>query len=112
MCDSRTVQLTDLVPSDLVRRRFVGETFYSRFNPAHRWYYRSDQQPHEVTLLKIFDSNTETQTRCEYSYIHMPCTTLNYLLVCLHSAFQYTGVGADEVRESFEVRALVFDSAN
>ena len=42
----------------------------------------------------------------------MPCTTLNYLLVCLHSAFQYTGVGADEVRESFEVRALVFDSAN
>lgn len=32
--------------------------------------------------------------------------------VCLHSAFQYPGLGSDEVRESFEVRAMVFDAAD
>ena len=34
----------------------------------------------------------------------------NTKVVCLHSAFQFPGVGAEEVRESFEIRALVFDS--
>ena len=64
ICDSRTVRPSDLIPSDLVRRRFVGESFYARFNPEHRWYYLSDQRPDEVTMLKIYDSDSQIGARC------------------------------------------------
>ena len=64
ICDSRTVRQSDLVTSDLVRRRFVGETFYAKFNPEHRWYYLSEQQPDEVTMLKIYDSDERIGARC------------------------------------------------
>ena len=64
ICDSRTVRQSDLVPSDLVRRRFVGETFYAKSNPEHRWYYLSEQQPDEVTMLKIYDSHERIGARC------------------------------------------------
>src|SRR5260370_29531492 len=35
VCDSRTVAANDLVPSDLVYRERVGETYSVRYNPAH-----------------------------------------------------------------------------
>ncbi|KAI0855634.1 hypothetical protein F4860DRAFT_530119 [Xylaria cubensis] len=92
-CDSRTVSIEDLVPADLVRKQYVGETFYSTYNANHRWYYRSDQKPTEVTMLKIHDSDPSADTR-----------------FCLHSSFQLAGHGVKDTRESFEVRALVFDA--
>jgi len=91
-CDTGSVELQDLVPTDLVRRKYVGETFYSKYNPAHRWYYLSSQEPNEVTMLKIHDSDKTARVR-----------------FCLHSSFQHPAFGVSDGRESFEVRALVFD---
>ncbi|KAI5865743.1 hypothetical protein GGS23DRAFT_353137 [Durotheca rogersii] len=91
ICDSSTVREEDLVTTDLVRRKYVGETFYSRFNPRHKWYYLSNQEPNEVTMLKIHDSSVDARVR-----------------FCLHSSFKIEGV-EDCGRESFEVRAFVFD---
>lgn len=92
-------------------------------------------------MLKIYDSDERVGARCELKKNHTPpsfplplstdrshsppnlsgflltdgiSTTSIYITVCLHSAFQYPGLGggSDEVRESFEVRAMVFDSAD
>src|SRR5215472_16370752 len=48
VCDSRTVDPQDLVPSDLVYRERVGETYSVKFNPAHRWYYAPEMRSDEV----------------------------------------------------------------
>lgn len=66
MCDSSTVKLQDLIPADLVRRKYVGETYYSTYNPEHRWYYLSGQKPEEVTMLKIHDADKDAAVRCKY----------------------------------------------
>ena len=35
VCDSRTVESDDLVPSDLVYRERIGETYSVKYNPGH-----------------------------------------------------------------------------
>ncbi len=55
VCDARTVDPADWVPSELVYRDRTGETYAVRFNPAHRWWYVRDMMPNEALLLKCFD---------------------------------------------------------
>ncbi|KAK5651045.1 hypothetical protein OQA88_1061 [Cercophora sp. LCS_1] len=59
LCNTVSVHQDDLVASDLIRRRTVGESWYCKYNPAHAWYYLSNQEPHEVTMLKIQDSKDD-----------------------------------------------------
>ncbi len=56
LCDARTIAPDDLVPSDLVYRDKVGETYSVVANPAHRWFYFPRLRADEVLLLKIYDS--------------------------------------------------------
>jgi hypothetical protein len=95
VCDSRTVAPDDLVPSDLVYRERVGETYSVRFNPAHRWFYVPEMRPTEALLLKIADTRTDIPAR------FMP-----------HTAFTDPTTPADAFpRESIELRTLVFHPA-
>ncbi len=55
VCDARTVAAEDLVPSDLVYRDRVGETYAVRFNPQHRWFYVPEMQADEALLLKCYE---------------------------------------------------------
>ncbi|KAM0211144.1 hypothetical protein ACHAQI_005442 [Fusarium lateritium] len=89
LCDSRTVKPDNLVTCDIVRRRRVGETYFGTYDPLQKWYYLSNQDANEVTLLKIYDS----------------ATTLSGSR-CLHSSFQMTEKPG--LRESLELRFLVF----
>jgi len=92
VCDSRTVAADDLVPSDLVYRERVGETYSVRFNPAHRWFYAPEMRRDEVLLLKIADTKTDISAR------FMP-----------HTSFTDPTTPADAFpRESIELRTLVF----
>jgi len=92
VCDARSVEPADLVPSDLVYPDRVGETYSVAFNPAHRWFYLSDMRPDEVLLLKCYDSKTDGRAR-----------------FAPHSAFVDPSVPDDvPLRESIELRALVF----
>jgi len=92
VCDARSVAPADLVPSDLVYRDRVGETYAVRYNPDHRWYYVSEMQPDEALLLKCFDSETDGRAR------FMP-----------HTAFIDPTAPADALpRESIELRTFVF----
>jgi hypothetical protein len=92
VCDTRSVAPDDLVPSDLIYRDRVGETYAVKYNPDHRWYYVPEMQPDEALLLKCFDSKTDGRAR------FMP-----------HTAFDDPTAPADVLpRESIELRTLVF----
>lgn len=83
----------DLVPVRLIYPHREGSTFSVRYNPAHRWYYLSEQAPDEVLLIKCYDSE-EDRAR-----------------LTPHTSFVDTTSPKDApLRESIEVRALVFDT--
>ena len=95
VCDSRTVDADDLVPSDLVYRERVGETYSVKYNPAHSWYYVPEMRRDEGLLLKIADTRTDIPAR------FMP-----------HTSFTDPTTPPDApMRESIELRTLVFHPA-
>jgi hypothetical protein len=95
VCDATSIDLDDLVPSDLVYPHRVGETYSVKFNPAHRWYYVPRMRTDEALLLKCCDTATGVPAR------YTP-----------HSAFSDPTAPADAPpRESIEVRVLVFHPA-
>jgi len=51
LCDATSMRPEDLLPSDLVYRDKVGETFSFRAIPEHRWYYCPQLLPEEALLL-------------------------------------------------------------
>jgi hypothetical protein len=92
LCDARTLEQADLLPSDLVYRDWIGETYAIAFNPRHRWYWYPRQAPSEATLLKIYDSATDGRAR-----------------LSAHTAFDDPHSLPDAPpRRSVEVRALLF----
>ncbi|KAK5111848.1 hypothetical protein LTR85_011746 [Meristemomyces frigidus] len=110
LCDARTARDGDLMPvvSDLMPvvstlppkgtgqyasvsggDRF--ELYYKRYHPDEKRYYADKMQPHEIILIKCFDSLKDGRaTRCP------------------HSAFTNPDTEGDNTRESIEVRSLVF----
>jgi hypothetical protein len=91
VCDARTIDSKDLLPSDLVYRDWIGETYAVAFNPRHRWYWYPRQTPSEATLLKIYDSATDVAR------------------LTAHTAFDDPSASADAPpRRSIELRALLF----
>lgn len=92
LCDARSIAHDDLVPSDLVYRDKVGETYSFIANPAHRWYYFPRLRPSEALLLKIYDSLDDGTAR-----------------LTAHTAFDDPHTAADAPpRRSIELRALLF----
>jgi len=95
VCDSRTVKSGDLVPSDLVYRERIGETYSVKYNPGHTWYYAPEMRRDEALLLKIADTRTDISAR------FMP-----------HTSFTDPTTPADAApRQSIELRTLVFHPA-
>jgi hypothetical protein len=95
VCDAGSVAPGDLVPSDLVYRDRVGETYGVTYNPAHRWFYVPRMRPDEALLLKCYDSETDGRAR-----------------FAPHTAFDDPTAPADVLpRESIEIRTLVFHAA-
>jgi hypothetical protein len=52
------VDKSDLYECDVIRVRFIGGTVYVAYNKGQKWYYLSNQDPDEVLLLKMFDSQS------------------------------------------------------
>ncbi len=83
------------MPSDLVYRDRVGETYSVKYNPAHEWYYVPEMRRTEGLLLKIADTRTDIPAR------FMP-----------HTSFTDPTTPPDaRPRESIELRTLVFHPA-
>jgi hypothetical protein len=91
VCDARTIEPPDLVPTDLRYPDRTGEVYSLRFNPRHRWFYFSRMQAGEAMLLKCFDS------------------AAGGARFTAHSAFDDPSAPPDAPpRESIEVRTLAF----
>lgn len=91
VCDAGSVESQDLIPTDLIYRERIGETYSVTYRPSHRWYYFSQMQRDEVLLLKCYDSETDRARFAPHSAFTDPTTP--------HDA---------PPRESIELRTLVF----
>ena len=92
LCDARSIDPTVLVPSDLVYRHRVGETYSVTYNPAHGWYYVPEMGRDEALLLKCCDTKTDGRAR-----------------FMAHTSFTDPTTPTDaRPRESIELRTLVF----
>lgn len=92
VCDARSVAAKDLVPSDLVYRERIGETYQVIYDEAHRWFYAPAMLAEEALLLKCYNSAIDGRAR-----------------FAPHSAFTDPNTPADAPpRESIEIRSLVF----
>ena len=91
VCDARTIEGDDLVPTDLRYRDRTGEVYSLRWSPRHAWFYFPRMEADEAMLLKCFDSATD---RARFT---------------AHSAFDDPESPPDAPsRESIEVRTLAF----
>jgi hypothetical protein len=91
VCEARSIQPGDLVPTDLRYRDRTGEVYSLTFSPEHRWFYYPDMQVDEAMLLKCYDSDPQ---RARFT---------------AHTAFDDPATPADAPsRESIEVRTLAF----
>jgi hypothetical protein len=92
LCDAGSIEAKDFVPSDLIYRDKVGETYRFMYNPNHRWFYFPHLERNEVILLKCYDSKEDGRAR-----------------FTAHTAFKDpTSAPNAAPRESIEVRALLF----
>jgi len=92
VCDARSIAPEDFLPTDLVYRDRVGETYGVAASPQHRWWYFPRMQPDEALLLKCYDSATDGRAR-----------------FTAHTAFDDPTAPADApARESIEARTIAF----
>ncbi|HEY9699452.1 MAG TPA: CmcJ/NvfI family oxidoreductase [Trichocoleus sp.] len=92
VCDAQSIAATDWVPTDIVYRDRVGETYAVAYNPMHRWFYFPQMRRDEAILIKCFDSATDGRAR-----------------FAAHSAFDDPTTQPDAPsRQSIELRTLVF----
>jgi hypothetical protein len=95
MGDATSVAPQDLVASDLIFPDRSGEIYLVNYNPAHRWFYASAMEANEALLLKCYDSATDGRARFSP-----------------HGSFLDPTAPKDApLRESIELRALVFHNA-
>lgn len=104
LCDARSARDEDLMPvkaelppkgSGQYASVSAGEGFelyYKKYHPDEKWYYVDKMEPHEVLMIKCFDSLRDGKTARR----------------CPHSAFTNPATESDATRESIEVRSLVF----
>lgn len=92
VADAQSVELDDLVATDLIYPDRTGEIYYLKFNPSHRWFYAPAMRQDEVMLIKCFDSADDGRAR------FVP-----------HAAFVDPTTPAGALpRQSIELRTLVF----
>lgn len=65
LCDAQSVQPSDLVEADHVRKHYSGANIYAKSSPHYRWHYLSQQRKDEVSLIKMFDSHPEVEAKCK-----------------------------------------------
>ncbi|KAI0192131.1 hypothetical protein F4808DRAFT_443267 [Astrocystis sublimbata] len=96
VCDFNTVSPSDLVATDHVNSDYHSEIYYMKYNREQQWYWLREQTPDEVLMFITFDSDSGSDAK-----------------YCPHVAFQDpTTTNNGPIRESIEVRAMIFNESN
>ena len=56
LCDGRSIDPNDLVVFELHYKDRIGENYFAKHAPAHRWYYYPKMTSEEALLIKQWDS--------------------------------------------------------
>lgn len=60
LCDYRSISSADLVAADLPSPHYIGEMYFLRPNPQHRWWFKGSMKKEEVMIIKCYDSKAES----------------------------------------------------
>jgi hypothetical protein len=63
VCDATSVDLADLVPTDIIYPNYVAENCMVHFNENQKWYWLPDQEADEVLVFKAVDSDDPNSWR-------------------------------------------------
>jgi hypothetical protein len=105
-CDGRSVEPEDLVVFEIHYQNRIGENYFARYSPRHRWYYYPAATREEALLIKQWDSAGRLArsrgAEGDASDPTAPCT------FSFHSAFEDPATSPDAPdRWSIEVRCVV-----
>jgi hypothetical protein len=106
LCDGRSVDPNDLVVFEIHYQDRIGENYFAKHTPAHRWYYYPRMTREEALLIKQWDSAgalaRSDGALSDGSASNAPCT------FSFHSAFEDPASPPDAPdRWSIEVRCMV-----
>lgn len=106
LCDGQTVAPEELVVFEIHYPDRVGENYFAKHDPRHRWYYYPGMTRDEALLIKQWDSAgtlaRSSGALADASDAVAPCT------FSFHSAFNDPATGPDAPdRWSMEVRCIV-----
>ena len=106
LCDGRSVDPQDLVVFEIHYQDRIGENYFAKHSPNHRWYYYPSLTRAEALLIKQWDSNGALARSdgkvSDAADSDAPCT------FSFHSAFRDTTAPLDAPdRWSIEVRCMV-----
>ena len=106
LCDGRSVDPQDLVVFEIHYQDRIGENYFAKHSPNHRWYYYPNLTREEALLIKQWDSNGALARSdgkvSDAADSDAPCT------FSFHSAFRDTTAPLDAPdRWSIEVRCMV-----
>lgn len=106
LCDGRSVDPQDLVVFEIHYQDRIGENYFAKHTPAHRWYYYPKMTRAEALLIKQWDSAgvlaQSDGALADGSDTSAPCT------FSFHSAFEDPASPLDAPdRWSIEVRCMV-----
>jgi len=94
-CDASSIDPSDLLPADRVLPHTVGEIYYLRFNPNHKWYWLEEQTPDDVVLMTMYDTKPGDHAR-----------------YCPHISFENPRAPSNALpRRSVETRSIVVSEA-
>ncbi len=110
LCDSETVDPQDLVVFEIHYRDRIGENYFAKHSPRHRWFYYPGITGDEALLIKQWDSaGTLARTRGDQADAAAPGKPCTF---SFHSAFDDRATPPDAPdRWSIEVRCMVLYDA-
>ncbi len=109
LCDADSKVTNDLVVFEILYHDRIGENYFSKYSPNHKWWYYPLMTRDEVLLIKQWDSigalAQSVFVHAEKSIDKAPCT------FSFHTAFRNPNVSSDTPqRKSIEVRCVaLFD---
>jgi len=106
LCDAHTVEPEDLVVFEIHYQDRIGENYFAKHSPRHRWFYYPHITRDEALLIKQWDSDGQIArskgAESDASDLQAPCT------FSFHSAFEDPATPPDAPdRWSIEVRCMV-----
>ncbi|KAL2120200.1 hypothetical protein VTJ04DRAFT_4226 [Mycothermus thermophilus] len=100
LCDWRSVHSSDWELCDQVLKDHIDEAMYLKHKPTHQWWWLPDQKSNEIILFVVWDSQKFRQGKQETNRCGTASTP--------HAAFDLPGSGSGQIRESIEVRSIIW----